>query len=285
MYNAGFFTENKLPRGMLLLNAPADMNEIEDIEDYISNLMSGPPTSQWRIPIVPTGKSPSSSDSGGKVFEWVNLQGSNKDMEFQSWYDLQMSGVASMFGRSLEELGLHSSKSQPLIGTNTEPKIEASKSLGLGDLLTFLQKHFNQILQYKNPDYCFEFAGYEKDDLKLVSDIDSTEIGSWKTLNEKRLEKGMEPIDLTKIENPADLPMSPQTVQLWQGMKMGGGMGAGFDDTDFATDEDMEGDDGEEAQDDGAESGVNNDEWEALVSQHVQKSIAGSKHDVIRIVI
>ena len=183
-YNASIFTENKLPRGMLLLNAPADQEEIEDIEDYITNLLSGTPASQWRIPIVPTGRA-KSSEGSGKVFEWVKFQESNKDMEFQSWFDLQLSGIAAMFSKSLEELGLHSSKSQPLVGHDIAPRQEASKSLGLGDLLTFLQKHFNQIVQYKNPDFSFEFVGYEKDNLKLVSDIDSAEIGAWKTLNEK----------------------------------------------------------------------------------------------------
>jgi hypothetical protein len=292
MYNAGYFTENKLPKGMLLLNAAADQEEIEDIEDYLSNLFSGPPSSQHRIPIVPTGRT-KTSDGGGKVFEWVPFNMSNKDMEFQGWFDLQLSGIASMFSKSLEELGLHSSKSQPIFGLNSEPKQEASKSLGLGDLLTFMQKHFDKIIQYKNPDFSFEFVGYEKDDLKLVTDIDSKEIGSWKTLNEKRLEKGFEPLDLTKVENPADLPVSPQVVQLWQGMKMSAGMG-GFDDTDYATDEDMEGDENEEAPDDedGAtehgedteEGGSGDDEWGALESQHVQKSMAG-KRDVVRIMI
>jgi hypothetical protein len=283
MYNAGFFTENKLPKGMLLLNAPADQEEIEDIEDYISNLLSGPPSSQWRIPIVPTGRA-KGGEGGGKVFDWVKFQETNKDMEFQSWFDLQLSGIAAMFSKSLEEVGLHSSKSQPLLGNNIEPRQEASKSLGLGDLLTFLQKHFNQIIQYKNPDFSFEFIGYEKDNPKLVSDIDKAEVDTWKTLNEKRLEKGMEPIDLTKVENPADLPMSPQVVQLWQGAKAGGGMGESpFDMSDegFEDDAETEGDEGTPEADGTGED----DEWGAMESQYgaVQKSIAG--REVVRIVI
>ena len=225
MFNAGAFTEDRLPRGFLLLNGSADQNEIEDIEDYISNLMSGPPTSKWRVPIIPSGRSKNTENSS-KVFEWVKLQETNKDMEYQNWLDLQYSAIVAMFGRSMEELGLHSQKSQPLFANNTEPKIEASKSLGLGDLLTYLQKHFNRILEYKNPDFEFEFVGYERDDPKLVSDIDREEIGAWKTLNEKRIEKGMDPIDLTTTKNPADLPMNPYAVQLFQSQQaMGGGMG------------------------------------------------------------
>jgi hypothetical protein len=280
-YNASIFTENKLPRGMLLLNAPADQDEIEDIEDYLTNLLSGTPASQWRIPIVPTGRA-KNSDGGGKVFEWVKFQESNKDMEFQNWFDLQLSGIAAMFSKSLEELGLHSSKSQPLQGTSHVGTMqEASKSLGLGDLLSFLQKHSNKIVQYKNPDFSFEFIGYEKDNLKLVSDIDKAEVDTWKTLNEKRLEKGFELIDLTKVDNPADLPMSPQVVQLWQGSKMGGGMDGGdFDMGEEASEDSQDSESGEDG---------NDDEWGASESQldgtAVNKSMTGHRHKVVKIII
>jgi hypothetical protein len=299
MYNAGFFTENKLPRGILLLNGSADQDEIEDIEDYIANLMSGPPTSQWRIPIVPTGRSKNSENGGGRLFEWVNLQGTNKEMEFQAFYDTQLSAIVAMFGKSMEELGLHSQKSQPLIAASVEPKMEASKSLGLGDILTFLQKHFNQILAYKNPAYEFEFIGYEKDDPRLTIDIDQKEVDTWKTLNEKRVEKGVEPIDLTKVKNPADLPMNVQAVQLWQSQHgMGGGIGGdpfdgegeGFDEgeADENADNDEAGEDTEGAGDeDGGtepEGEAGGGGWDDIEAQHggeVKKSLGGT----VRIVI
>ncbi|MDR1230041.1 MAG: phage portal protein [Spirochaetaceae bacterium] len=295
MYNAGFFTENKLPRGLLLLNGSADTDEIEDIEDYIANIMSGPPTSQWRVPIIPTGRTKNADNGGGRMFEWVNLQGTNKEMEFQAFYDTQLSAIVAMFGKSMEELGLHSQKSQPLIAANTEPKMEASKSLGLGDILTFLQKHFNQILRYKNPDYEFEFAGYEKDDPKIMLDIDRGEVDTWKTLNEKRVEKGVEPIDLANVKNPADLPMNVQAVQLWQTQQQGGGgspFGMGdedFEDGDGGTGEDAE-TGGGNSEDGGAEperknNGGADGGWDEIEAQHgtgeVKKSLGGT----VRIVI
>jgi hypothetical protein len=136
-YNAGFFQENKLPRGILLLQGDVSMEDVEMIEDYLVNLMSGTPTSQWRVPIIPSGKSDTGAE-GSRRLEWVDLQGTDKDMGFQAWFDLQLSGVVALFGSSMEDLGIHSQKSQPLIGLNTAPKQEASKSLILGDLLGFL---------------------------------------------------------------------------------------------------------------------------------------------------
>jgi hypothetical protein len=305
MYNAGFFTENKLPRGLLLLNGSADQNEIEDIEDYIANLMSGPPTSQWRVPIIPTGRTKNADNGSGRLFEWINLQGTSKEMEFQTWYDLQLSAIVAMFGKSMEELGLHSQKSQAIFAASTEPKIEASKSLGLGDILTYLQKHFNQILQYKNPDFVFEFIGYEKDDPKLMLELIKGEVETVIALNEKRIEMGHEAIDVTKIKNPADLPMNPHIIQAWQALQGAGdgtGGGSPFDmgDDDFEEGGDEEGAGageagGAEGEDAGEGSGGGkNDEgeegsagWGDIEEQRggaVRKSLGG-QGEPVRIVV
>ena len=219
IYNAGVFTENKIPRGFLLLNGDADQEQVEEMEDYLANMMSGSPSSQWIVPIIPSGKN--EGGEGSRRIEWVSLQGSNREMEFQAWYDLQLSGIVGLFGLSMEDLGLHSQKSAPLIGSDVSPKIETSKSLVLGDMLSFLQKHFNTILKYKNPEYEFEFIGYERDDPKVILDMDKEEVASYKTLNEKREEKGLKAIDFNEVKNPADLPMNPQVIQSWQGVQQG----------------------------------------------------------------
>ncbi|MDR0388588.1 MAG: hypothetical protein LBH73_00780, partial [Spirochaetaceae bacterium] len=162
-------------------------------------------------------------------------------------------------------------------------------------VLAFLQKHFNQILQYKNPAYVFEFIGYEKDDPKLTSDLDKSEVDTWKTLNEKRAEKGAEPIDITKVKNPADLPMNVQAVQMWQsqqGMGGGGESPFGMTDDDFDEGEDAgEGSEGESPEGAVEEKGgpeqtdAGGGGWEEIETQHggsaVKKSLGGS----VRIVI
>ena len=49
-------------------------------------------------------------------------------------------------------------------------------------------------------------------------------------VNEKRAEKGLDPIDLSKVENPADLPMNVQLVQLFQSQQAQDGMGGDMGD-------------------------------------------------------
>jgi hypothetical protein len=60
--------------------------------------------------------------------------------------------------------------------------------------------------------------------------LDEKEVRTWKTVNEKRAEKGLDPIDLSKVENPADLPMNVQLVQLFQSQQAQDGMGGDMGD-------------------------------------------------------
>jgi hypothetical protein len=287
MYNSGFFQENKLPRGILLLQGDADTEEVEEIEDYIVNIMSGPPTSQWRVPIIPTGK-PDGTGQGERRFEWVNLQGTNKEMEFQAWFDLQLSGIVALFGESMESLGLHSQKSQPMVEANTAPKIEATKSLILGDILGFLQKHLNQILEMKDQDYEIEIVGYEKDDARLTADIDREEIGSWKTIDEKRMEKGEEPFN----KPWSQIPLNPYAIQLLnqdQAGPFGGGMEDGFGEDGEEEHEEDAGENEEPGEEGGGGNGPGWEEMEngegdaAGEDEPVKKSL--NKRRFVRIVV
>ncbi|MBO7518840.1 MAG: hypothetical protein J6T31_06995, partial [Methanobrevibacter sp.] len=110
-------------------------------------------------------------------------------------------------------------------------RMSAAKSSLLGDLLVFFESYINKIIAKINPEYVIEFVGYEKDNPNTVADLDEKECRTWKTINEKRAEKGLDPIKLEDVKNGADLPMNVQLVQLFQsqnaqeGMDMGGDMG------------------------------------------------------------
>lgn len=217
IYNAGNFTENRLPKGMLLLNDDANSDVIDEMEDYIAEIMSGGPLNQWRIPIIPSG-------SKEAKLEWKALN-TNREMEFQAWLDYLSSGVMALFGCSADELGIQSQKSQAMFENGGSDRMAAAKSSLLGDILVFFESYMNKIIAKINPEYVLEFVGYEKDNPNTVADLDEKEVRTWKSINEKRAEKGLDPIDLNKIENPADLPMNVQLVQLFQSQNAEDGMG------------------------------------------------------------
>jgi hypothetical protein len=241
-YNAGYFTENKLPRGMLLIDGDASQETVEMMEDYIYDIMSGNPTSQWRIPIIPSGRQKS---EGSNTIKWVPLNGTNKEMEFQQWNDYLASAVCAVWGTSIDDIGLQTSKAQPLFDGEAKHKYTENKSRVLGNILGYLQAYLNRIIAKVNENFELEFVGYEKEDPKEILDQNKVEMETYKTLNEMREEKGLKAIDLTQIKNAADLPMNPQMVQLF--MQSQGGM-SGMEDAGAMGDmEGMEGDTGEES--------------------------------------
>ena len=219
MYNSGNFTENKLPKGMLLVQGDASSEQVEEMEDYIAEIMSGGPVNQWRIPIIPAG----SKDS---TIEWKAMN-TNREMEFQAWLDYLTSGVLALFGCSADEIGIQSQKSQAMFENGGTDRIQAAKSALLGDMLSFLEQYINKIIKKINPEYALEFVGYEKDNPNTIADLDEKECRTWKSVNEKRAEKGLDPIDLSKIENGADIPMNVQLVQLLQAQQTNAGMDGG----------------------------------------------------------
>ena len=272
-YNAGFFTENKLPRGMLLLDGNASQDDVEQMEDYISDIMSGNPSNQWRVPILTAGNG---KGGEGNSIKWVSLNGTNREMEFQGWLDFLTSAIVSLFGCSKEELGLHSSKSQPMFEHNAAPEIEASKSAILSDVLSFLQDYLNRVIQKIFPEYMLEFVGYERDDPKAILDLTKTELETYKTVNEVRKEKGLKPLEAKWADA---CPANPQFVQMYQAEAMNADDGGGMEDMDGensddgeSSDTDDNADDTENQNDDGDENeNVDNDAWD-----NMQKSIKKS---------
>ncbi len=229
-YNSGNFTENRLPKGMLLLSNDMNSDDLDAMEDYITEIMSGGPMNQWRIPIIPSG------EKDAKI-EWKPIN-TNREMEFQGWLDYLSSGVMALFGCSADELGLQSQKSQAMFENGGADRMAAAKSSLLGDLLVFFEGYLNKIVSKINPEYVLEFVGYEKDNPNTVADLDEKECRTWKSINEKRAEKGLDPIDLSKIENPADLPMNVQLIQCYQSNQAMNDDGMGGDMGDFGGGED-----------------------------------------------
>lgn len=222
-YNMGVFTEDRLPRGMLMINGDADLEDAEALEEYIIDVMSGHPSAKHHIPVIAGGKSGTGQSNDRKI-EWVSFQNSNREMEFIQWTEFLWSAVAALFGIDLEELGIKTSKSTALIGENMQPRIAESKSRGLSSILGFLEDHYQTILDRIDPDYDFEFVGYEKDDPKQKNETREAALRTYKSIDELRAEEDLKPFD----EEWSKMPLNPHAVQIFQAAQqaeMMGGMG------------------------------------------------------------
>lgn len=206
-YNAGAFTDDRLPRGMLLLNGDADAGELEEIEDYIISLMQGGPNSKWKIPIIPSG-----GDGNQRKLEWVSFQNSNRDMEYGQWTEATWTSVAALFDTDLEEMGIRTSKSTSVIGDNVAGKIQFSKSRGLSANLSFLGAHLDKIIDRVDERFRIKWTGLEPEDVKAKDASRQAEISTFRSIDEVRAED-----DLKPYKQPwSEMPLNPVAVQIMQ---------------------------------------------------------------------
>jgi len=226
-YNAGAFTEDKLPRGMLLLNGDVDFEAVEEIEDYMVDVMGGGvngPSGKWGIPIIPSGK------SGDKTsISWQPMGSSNQDMQFSRWQDTLYMSVGSVFGVDIESMGIKSEKGAKIMESGSAEGRKYSDDKGIGNALTFLERHYQNILDDIDPKFTFVFHGFEQNDAKEQRDAVKDELSTFKSLNDILREN-----DMPESEEPwADIPglQNESYRQLYLDAKGGEeeGMGEGGD--------------------------------------------------------
>jgi hypothetical protein len=211
-YNAGAFTEDKLPRGMLLLSGDAGFEEIEEIEDYLIDVMGpggvGPAMGKWGIPIIPSG-----SEKG--EIKWQPMGSTNKDMEYSQWTETLYSAIGALYGVDIESLGIKTQKSAKIIDSGSADARRYSDDKGIGNALTFLERHFQHYLDIIDDRFTFVFHGFEKDDVKDRRDGIKHELETYKSINDILKENDMPTVDYEWADVPGI--HNPQVLQAYQG--------------------------------------------------------------------
>lgn len=210
-FNAAAFTDDKLPRGMLLLNGDADFDAVEEIEDYLVDVMSGA-LGKWSIPIIPSGKA-----DGKATITWQALNQSNQDMQFSRWQDTLYMAIAAVYGVDIESMGIKPEKASKIIDSGSQAAREYSDDKGIGSTLTFLERHFQHYVDLIDPNFAFRFLGFERKDVKDQRENIKSQLETYKTLNQMLREQDLPESDLPWADVPGIL--NPQTVQLYNANK------------------------------------------------------------------
>jgi hypothetical protein len=217
--------KDKVPKGFISVMGDVGKPQLDSIRNYWYSAMSGA-GGNWAIPIIPSGK-----DGVGMDFKMLGQ--SNRDMEYHKTIMFVSSLVAAVFSIDLMELGIKTDDTTSLIGENSEPRLQYSKSRGLGSMLAFIEQHLNKILRKVTEKYRFKFVGMETEDPSKVADVRTKQVGSWRTIDEIREEDGLKPFK----EDWSTIPLHPQAVQIFLEAKgaerqkemtdqQGGGFGA-----------------------------------------------------------
>lgn len=238
-YNRRFFTQGSATRGVLNFKGTIPDKQLRAFRRQWYAMVSGV-SNAWRTPIT-----------NAEELQWINMQMSNRDMEYNAWIDFLIKICCARYNIAPEEVNFsygNTGQSSAMGQAPIEEKIKASKDLGLRPLIrwyfTCLNVHFLQRI-----DEDFEMCAVGLDDKGAEAEVEllTKQVQGYRTLNEVRADAGDPPLPEDK---GGDLILNAQYIQ-WLNAKqqadmqqqmMGGmddGMGGEGDDG-FGDDFDLE---------------------------------------------
>ena len=206
-YNSRFFQQGTVAKGFMHLKGPINRRQIEGFERQWHNLLSGV-KSAWRVPILNTQDD----------IQWVNMTQSNRDMEFAQWIDFLIKIACSCYQIDPIEINFiygNTGQTSSLNAGSNEEKYKESRDKGLVPLLNHIENWINKyLIRPMNPDFVFEFVGYEGHTKDGLATLNKERVSTTHTINELRAEQDLEPIDGGDvILNPTFL----QAIQMHDG--------------------------------------------------------------------
>ena len=161
-YNGNFFSQGSNPKGFFSVKGNLAPSALNDFKQNWRNTIAGVQNSH-KVPVI----------SGDEV-NWINMQTSNKDMEFNQWLEFLIVVGCSIFRIDPTECGFNLQKGSTVFGQDGQKeRLKHSQSKGLIPILKLIQRLFTRyIVERLDEDYEFVFTGIEIEDQKLAAEID-----------------------------------------------------------------------------------------------------------------
>lgn len=191
VFNDRFFSHGGTTRGILHVKTGQQQSQQAlDIfrREWRSSLAGI--NGSWQIPVV-----------SAEDVKFVNMTPSANDMQFEKWLNYLINVISALYGIDPAEInfpnngGATGSKGGSLNEGNSKEKMQASQNKGLQPLLRFIEDTVNTFIvaEFGNK-YQFQFRGGD-----LSAQLDKLKITEqegkiFRTVNEIRQEKGLEPI-------------------------------------------------------------------------------------------
>ena len=168
-YNGRFFTNGSHPRGFFTMKGGVNQNMLNDFRTAWRSMVTGWQNAH-KIPIFEADK-----------IDWVNMQQTNKEMEFSQWLEFLVLIAASVYKIDPSEMGFRFRQQGSIFGEQGQKeRLEYSKDKGLKPLLKVIQKSVDKyIVSELSEDYEFIFTGVDLDDedAKLDRDVKKIQYG------------------------------------------------------------------------------------------------------------
>jgi hypothetical protein len=162
-YNGRFFTNGSNPRGFFTMQGGVDPRMLNDFRSAWRSMVTGWQNAH-KVPIFEADK-----------LNWVDMQNTNKEMEFSKWMEFLTLVACSVFHMDPSELGFRFSQQTTLFGEGGQKqRQDHSKDKGLKPLLKVIQKNIDKfIVSEFDSNYQFVFTGVDVEDQtqKLDNDV------------------------------------------------------------------------------------------------------------------
>lgn len=225
-YNMRFFQQGGMTKGILNIkndpNGIGDQRTLEDFKRQWRTQVTGQ-NGAWKIPVL---------QLPGDV-EFINVSQSGGEMVFEKWVNYLINISCAVYRIDPAEInfpnngGVGGNGGGVFEGSN-KSKYENSRDKGLYPLLQFIENIINKyIISQFNGDYVFKFTGLNEKSEEERLQVDKDRVATYITVNELRMEQGLQPI------KGGDVILNPYYMQSIQ--NGGGGVpefdfGDGFDD-------------------------------------------------------
>lgn len=185
-YNRRFFSQGSTTKGILNFKGAIPDKHMQAFRRQWYAMVAGV-ANAWRTPIT-----------NADDLQWINLQMSNRDMEYGSWMDFLIKVVCARYLIAPEEVNFsygNTGQSQAMGTAPIEEKLTASKDLGLKPLVQWLFTQLNtHFLQRIHPDFEVIPVGLDDKGAEAEADLLQKQVRIWRTVDEIRVEQGLDPM-------------------------------------------------------------------------------------------
>ena len=210
-YNGNFFKQGSQPKGFInVKGSNIDNQTLNEFRQAWTQTMRGVGNAH-RVPILQ-----------GLDLEWIDLQHSNRHMEFTEWTKFLMVITCAVYRIDPSELGFQFQDASRVFGQDGQKeRLEHSRSKGLKPLLIFLQNIINRyLISELDENFELAFTGIDVEDENKQVELDGKKLQSGMVSMEDMFEK----YSGRKFNPDKDTILNP-TYQQAASAKMYGGQG------------------------------------------------------------
>lgn len=188
-YNSKFFSQGSSAKGLINIKGALPEKQLTAFKRHWYSMVTGIENA-WKTPILNTAE-------GGDV-QWLNMQSTNRDMEFNAWMDFLIKVICAGYSMDPSEINFkygNVGQKSGLSEDSNRDKVVESRERGLRPILRHIEGNLNKhILWPINENFEFEFVGLDAITREEVAKLNMMRVKTYRTIDELRAEDDLAPL-------------------------------------------------------------------------------------------